>query len=161
MPGITLSADEIKTAPPEVRHWLEQEITRAFSVQPTQAPVTAPPLVGCNVKEARDILSLVQGMLPVVSVFFELGLEGGSVSVHGMRAFRIADILRHVRLHVPEQVVECLDVLGQALQRVRADPAAEATMLSILRLWQDIVVQRGLQREPVGTPQQPSEVAGA
>ena len=93
MAGITLSADEIKTAPPEVRHW------------------PAPPLVGCNVAETRDILSLVQGMLPVVSVF------------------------------------HCL--------------VAEATMLSILRLWQDIVVRRGLQREPVGTPQQPSEVAGA
>ena len=35
MAGITLSSDEIKAAPPEVRRWLEQEIIRAFGVQPT------------------------------------------------------------------------------------------------------------------------------
>ena len=49
------------------------------------------------------MLSLVQGMLPVVSVFFELGREAASVPVHGMRAFSIADILRHVRLQGPSR----------------------------------------------------------
>jgi hypothetical protein len=96
-------------------------------------------------------------MLPAVSVFFELGREAASVAVHGLRAFRIADILRHTRLQSPDQVVQCLDVLAQALQRVRGDPAAtffalddhghclvaEATMRSIHRLWQEIVAQRG------------------
>ena len=102
------------------------------------------------------MLSLVQGMLPVVSVFFELGREAASVAVHGMRAFSIADILRHVRLHGPEQVIQCLDILSQTLRRVRGDDAAEfyvlddqghclvaeTTMRSILRLWQEIVAQR-------------------
>ena len=66
------------------------------------------------------MLALVQGMLPAVSVFFELGREASSVAVHGMRAFRIADILRHVRLQSPDQVVECLDVLTEALERYAA-----------------------------------------
>ena len=37
MPGIALSIDEIKAAPPEVRRWLEQEMVRAFGIQPTPA----------------------------------------------------------------------------------------------------------------------------
>ena len=102
------------------------------------------------------MLALVQGMLPTVSVFFELGRKAASVAVHGLRAFRMADILRHARLQSPDQVVECLDVLTEALERIRGDPTAalyamddqghclvaEATMRSILRLWQEIVAQR-------------------
>ena len=131
-------------------------------------------MVGCNVEEARDMLELVQGMLPVVSVFFELGRESASVAVHGLRAFRIADILRHVRLQSPDQVVQCLNVLTQALRRVRSDASAvffalddqghclvaEATMRSILRLWQEIVAQRGLQQGESSVGQEPrAEVA--
>ena len=167
MAGITLSADEIKAAPPEVRRWLEQEMVRVFGVQPSLAPAqaAAPTLVGCNVEEARDMLALVQGMLPVVSVFFELGREAASVPVHGMRACAVADIQRHARLHAPAQVIECLDLLTDALRRVRGDAeaafyaldnlgrclVAEATMHSILRLWQEIVAQQALQSSSAGT----------
>jgi hypothetical protein len=98
MAGITLSVDEIKAAPPEVRRWLEHEIAHAFGSLPAPAPASTHALVGCNVEEVRDMLALVQGMLPAVSVFFELGREAASVAVHGLRAFRIADILRHTRL---------------------------------------------------------------
>ena len=111
------------------------------------------------------MLALVQGMLPVVSVFFELGREAASVAAHGLRAFRIADILRHTRLQSPDQVVQCLNVLTQALRRSRGDPGAEffalddqghclvaeATMRSIVRLWQEIVAQRA--------PEQPIEAS--
>jgi hypothetical protein len=156
MAGITLSADEIRTAPPEVRRWLEHEMIRAFGAQPTAAPSHAPGLVGCNVEETRDILALVKGLLPVVSVSFELGREPASVPVHGLRAFRITDLLRHAGLQSPDQVVECLDVLTQALRRVRGDGqaefvalddqghclVAESTMRSIHRLWQEVVAQR-------------------
>jgi hypothetical protein len=170
MAGITLSADEIKTAPPEVRRWLEQEVLRALGAQVARAQPTAPALVGCNVEEAHDILELVQAMLPVVGVFFELGREAASVAVHGMRAFSIGDIQRHVRLQSPEQVVECLDVLTEALRRARGDIAAtfyalddqghcmvaEATMRSVMRLWQEIVAQR----EPALASQQVSADPG-
>src|SRR6185437_8510472 len=124
MVGLTLSAEQVRAAPPEVRRWLEQEIMRTLGLQPghelaAHAATTA--LVGCNVEEAQEILSLVQGMLPVVSVFFELAREAGSVPVHGMRAFRLGDIMRNSRLHTPQQVIECLDVLSQALRRIRND----------------------------------------
>lgn len=175
MAGITLSADDIKTAPPEVRRWLEQEIVRAFGVQPAQAPVGAPPLVGCNIEEARDILSLVQGMLPAVSVFFELGREAASAPVHGMRAFRIADIQRHIRLQSPDQVLQCLNMLTQALRRARGDATAvfyavddqghclvaESTMRSILRLWQEIVAERALETQAADPPEQRADASAS
>ncbi len=175
MAGITRSAEEIKAAPPEVRRWLEHELVRALGAQPLPPASAAPALVGCNFEEVRDMLALVQGMLPVVNVFFELGRESASVAVHGMRAFRIADIQRHVRLQSPEQVGQCLNVLTQALRRVRNDAAvlffavddqghclvAEATMRSILRLWQEIVAQRALQAEAGDVPEKLPEPAAA
>ena len=171
MAGITLSMDDIKAAPPEVRRWLEHEVMRAFGVQPAAAPAGAPALIGCNVEEAREMLALVQSMLPVVSVFFELGREAASVAVHGLRAFRIADILRHARLQSPDQVLQCLNILTQALQRARGDAeaaffalddqghclVAEATMRSIHRLWQEIVAQRALQSEQGDARELPTE----
>ena len=183
MVGLTLSAEQVRAAPPEVRRWLEQEIMRTFGLQPGHelaAHAAATALVGCNVEEAQEILSLVQGMLPVVSVFFELAREAGSVPVHGMRAFLLGDILRNSRLHTPQQVIECLDVLSQALRRIRGDGeaafyalddqghclVAESTMRSILRLWHEIVAQRGLETgEQVApaadTPSPPAEQLGA
>jgi hypothetical protein len=172
MAGITLTADEIKAAPPEVRRWLELEIARTLGPQAGPAPAGVPALVGCNLEEARGILGMVQNMLPVVSVFFELGREPASVSVHAMRAFRIVDILRHARLTSPDQVVQCLDVLTQALRRVRGEATAafyalddqghcliaEATMRSVLRLWQEIVAQRGLQGAESTAVTEPPEV---
>jgi len=162
MVGLTLSAEQIRSAPQEVRRWLEQEIMRTLGLQPGHefaAQAATPPLVGCNVEEAREILSLVQNMLPVVSVFFELGREANSIPVRAMRAFRLGDIQRGSRLHTPQQVIECLDVLSQALRQVKGDAdaafygldnqghclVAESTMRSILRLWQEIVAQHALQ----------------
>ncbi|MEJ0016149.1 MAG: hypothetical protein WDN25_06215 [Acetobacteraceae bacterium] len=169
MPGITLSSDEIKAAPPEVRRWVEQAVARMFAGQPSPAAVAPPALVGCTIEEARGILSLVQAMLPVVSVFFELGREAASVSVHGMRAFLIAEMQRHARLQAPQQVVQCLDLLTQALRQVRGDAnaafcamdnqghclVAETTMRSILRLWQEIVAQRALEPMAADAPDVP------
>jgi hypothetical protein len=160
MAGITLSVDEIKAAPPEVRRWLEREVLHSLGVQPA-TPAAPTHVVGCNIEEARDVLALVHNMLPVVRVFWELARESASVAAHGMRAFRVADIQLHAGLEAPDQVVECLDVLTAALRRVRGDVAAvlyavddqghclvaESTMHSIHRLWQEIMT-RGEIRQP-------------
>jgi hypothetical protein len=162
MVGLTLSAEQIRSAPPEVRRWLELEIMRTLGLQSGhEVTAASPQLAGCNIEEAREILSLVQNMLPVVSVFFELGREANSVPARTMRAFRLGDILRSSRLHTPQQVIECLDVLTQALRQVKGDGeatfygldnqghclVAESTMRSILRLWQEIVAQHALQSD--------------
>ena len=164
MIGITLSAEQVRAAPPEVRRWIEHEISVAFGsavpAQP-QAEELTTRLIGCNPDEAAQMLELVQGILPVANVFFELGREAASTPVHGLRAFALADIARHARLSTPQQVVECLDVLTNVLRRVRGDTEAlfyllddrghcliaEPTMRSVLHVWQQIVSRHAL--EPV------------
>jgi hypothetical protein len=169
MVGVTLSAEQIRTAPPEVRQWLEQELFAAFGAQlPTAAP-DSPQLVAFSVDEAAAVLSLIQGMLPVVNVFFELGREGTNVDMEGLAAFRLVDILRHTRLQTLEQVVACLDAISAAARRVRADADAPfygldsrghcfisaQTQRSILHVWQEIVAARDLNapRASVGGPE--------
>jgi hypothetical protein len=62
MIGITLSAEQVRAAPPEVRRWIEHEISVAFGAavpgQP-QAEDLATRLMGCNADEAAQMLELV------------------------------------------------------------------------------------------------------
>ena len=83
MVGITLSPEQIRAAPPEVRRWLEHELAVPLGLNPPTLPITQPShphLAACTPEEAAQVLSLIQGMLPVVHVFFELGREGAAPS---------------------------------------------------------------------------------
>jgi len=158
MVGITLSPEQIRAAPPEVRRWLEQELAVSFGLHTPEPPVaqpSSPHLVACTVEEAAQVLSLIQGILPVASVFFELGREGGSAGVEGLQAFRLTDILQHTRLQTLDQVGDCLDAINNAFRRVRGDVnatlygldrrgycfVAQETQRSIQRIWQQIVAE--------------------
>lgn len=172
MIGITLTAEQVRAAPPEVRRWIEHEISVAFGGAGPAAPTVedlTTRLIGCNPDEAAAMLELVQGMLPVVNVLFELGREAISTPVHGLRAFRLADLMRQARLSTPQQVVECLDVLTEALRRTRKDATAlfyllddaghclvaEPTMRSVLHVWQGIVAQHALRVPEDGAREMP------
>jgi hypothetical protein len=177
MIGLTLSPEQVRAAPPEVRRWLEHEISMMFGLAAADHPAAkdvASRLVGCNPEEAAAMLELVQGILPVVNVFFELGREAVSAAVHGLRAFRLSDLMRQARLSTPQQVIECLDVLTTAVRRVRGDKealfylvddnghclVAEPTMRSVLQVWQQIVARHALDA-PAEAPQQPPVAAVA
>jgi hypothetical protein len=176
MISITLSPEQVRTAPPEVRRWLEHEIGSTFGLAAPDHPAAedlVSRLVGCNPDEAAAVLQLVQGMLPVVNVFFELGREAVSSAVHGLRAFRLSDLSRQARLSTPQQVIECLDVLTAALRRVRGDGealfyllddrgqclVAETTTRSVMHVWQTIVAQRALDMPPQAPPETPVATA--
>jgi len=162
MVGIMLSPEQIQQAPPEVRRWLEQQITGTLGLYRAEPAFQAPSrhLVGCNLEEARGILSLIQGFLPVVSVFFELGREPVAASAQGVRALWLDDMLRHTHLQTPEQIVACLEAINEALQRVRAEPGAALTALdgaghclvahataqSVQALWREAVTAQDLAR---------------
>jgi hypothetical protein len=162
MVGITLSPEQINQAPPEVRRWLEQQISGALGMfRPAPAlPVPERHLVGCDVENARAVLSLIQGILPAVSVFFELGREPVAVSPQGLRALRLDEMAHRARLQSVEQVVACLKAIDSAVQRVSGSPDAVLTVLdqsghcliadvtarSILALWQEIVAAHDLPR---------------
>ena len=162
MVGITLSPEQIRAAPAEVRRWLEHELAVSLGLNPPAMPITqpsSPHLAACTPEEAAQVLSLIQGMLPVVHVFFELGREGAAPG-EGIEAFQLADIMRHTRLEVLDQVLACLEILDQAVQRVRNDPGATfhavdqrgyclvaaQTQRSIRAIWQQLVAERELVR---------------
>jgi hypothetical protein len=156
MVGVTLSPEQMQNAPPEVRRWLEQELSAAFGLRQPTAGAEAPQLAACSVEESAAVLSLIQGMLPVVNVFFELGREGIGVEGEDLTAFRVADILRHTRLQTVEQVIACLDTITAAVRRVRRDSSAAfygldsrghclisaQTQRSILQVWQQVIAGR-------------------
>ena len=99
MLGISLTAEQIRTAPPEVRHWLEQQVAGLFAPVAEEAAQAAPRhLALLNPGDAQAVLEQIEDILPVVSVFFELGRENAGVPVQGVRVFRLAEMLRHTRL---------------------------------------------------------------
>ena len=155
MVGITLSPEDVRSAPPEVRKWLEHEIARSLGLTAMAAELQpeSEHLVAVTSDEAAAIFSSIRDMLPVVNVFFELGREGESIGRADIEAYRISEIVRHARLQSTEQLQACLDAINGALRLVRHDPKATlyafdqrgycliatASQKSILAVWQEVV----------------------
>lgn len=154
MIGITLSSEQIRRAPTEVRRWIEHEIATSLGMPApaTQREPQPQQLVACTRDELASVLSLIQGVFPVLNVFFELGRKGMSLGQPGLEAYRLSDIQHHTRLQSPEQAVACLNIINETLHRVRgsADASfcgidgeycliAEETQQNIRRLWLDLI----------------------
>jgi hypothetical protein len=154
MVGITFSAEQIHQAPPEVRRWIEKQVSETLGLS-RAAPVAEAPtrhLVGCDLEQARAVLSLINGVLPAVGVFFELAHEPIAVTPQGLHVLRLDEMQRHCRLQGPDQVVACLGAIDEALRRVSGAPdvaltaldgaghcmVADVTAQSILGLWLEI-----------------------
>ena len=76
MVGITLSAEQIQAAPPEVRRWIEEQIGDLLGLRRIPPPIEAGRhLVGCSAAEIRSVLDQLQTSLPLVSVLFELARD--------------------------------------------------------------------------------------
>lgn len=182
MVGITLSPEQIRTAPPEVRQWLEHEVAVSLGLVPSAEPdlPDAPHLAACNPQEAMAIYASIRGMLPVVSVFFELGRRGTNIAERGLEAFRLSDMLRNTRLADTRQLAACLDVVDRALRLARNDDhavlsildprgyciVAEATQQSVLAVWtQEMAAQQFPDgAAPAGgevSPAEPFSTSGA
>lgn len=158
MVGITLSSEQIRNAPREVRQWLEQQVLASFGWQ-SPAPAAETRLAACSAEDAFKALALIRDMIPVVNVFFELGHPGLAAGDQGLEAFRLADIQRHVRLANTQQVAACLQIINDALRRVRNETESAfyglddrghcfittQTRQSIARVWQQVVAERDLE----------------
>ena len=164
--GITLSQEQIRGAPPEVRRWLEKEIATSLGLPSGMEPIAhaePPHLIACRSDQVRNVFSLIQGMLPVADVFFELGRDAGRLLPNGLHSFGLLDMLSHSRLTTPEQLLRCLEVIDAAMREVGGDPratlyaldgranciVAEATHQNIRQLWQEVVsasAERGTVR---------------
>ena len=165
MIGITLSAEQIRTAPVEVRQWIERQVGSALGLQNAAAQVEPRQehLAACSAQEVAAILSQIQGVLPAVNVFFEFGRHGVPVPQTRLQAYRLIDIAHHTRLQNTGQVVACLDIINQALGRIRSSESATfcafdqeghcfvavETQQNIFQLWQSVVAGQQLA---VGDP---------
>ena len=156
MIGITLSSEQIRSAPAEVRRWLEHEVVTSLGLQeqPAAAERRVEPLANCSQDELASILSLIQGVFPAVNVFFELGRKGVSVAEDRLEAYRISDLQHHTRLQGPDQVSSCLRLINEALHHVRGSQTASfcstdgeycfvatETQQNIRRLWLEMLAQ--------------------
>jgi hypothetical protein len=159
MIGITLTTDQIRSAPKEVRQWIEREVVAALGLAaaapapPVSEPAQTAHLVACSMQEAAAVLSQIQGMWPAVNVFFEFARPTISFGEPPVMTFRLIDILHHTKLQSIEQIMECLEAINQALARVRHDASAKfcgfdseghcfvapQTQASIAQLWQSVI----------------------
>ncbi|RFB76460.1 hypothetical protein [Methylovirgula sp. 4M-Z18] len=161
MVGIKLNAEQIQTAPPEVRRWLDQQIGSSTMLPESTASDRSEKahLVACTPQDVVAIYEAVQHIPPVVNVYFELGREGEGVEFNGLGAFRLTDIVRHARLADLLQLDICLQILNRALREHRRDAnatlyfmsaaeycvVAAATRQSISGLWNEMVSLQQLQ----------------
>lgn len=144
MVSFTFSAEQVKTAPPEVRRWMENEIVKALSGVPHPAPVqsAAPQPVSSqpmadtheslenaiaagNAEELQETFTRISGNSIVARVFFELARETAFAPVPtSFHIVSMVDVMRHLQLADAEQLFTCLNMIDQAFQEVRRDPEA-------------------------------------
>ncbi len=159
MIGITLTTDQVRNAPPEVRRWIEHEVLTALGLAAGKVAAAAPPqaahLVACTPEQANAVLARIQDVLPAVNVFFEFGRPGVSLGQPPVMMFRLIDILHHTRLPDIAQVIACLEMINRAFTEARGDASARfcgfdneghcliapETQRSIAALWQNVVTQ--------------------
>ncbi len=162
MIGITLTSDHIRAAPPEVRRWIEREVMASLGQQtPPAVEAHSQHLAVCNAAQAEAVLAQIQGVLPVVNVFFELGRQGAIFGQPNIEAFRLLDIAHHTRLPGVDQVIACLDIINQAFSNACGDVTARfcaldreghcfiamETQQNILQLWQKTIARQQLSLE--------------
>lgn len=170
MVSVTLSPEEIRSAPPEVRQWLERKITVMLG-QTAHVLPHSPQLVHCTLQEVEAIYVSLRDMVPVVTVLFELGREAASVVQGDMEAFRLSDLLHHTRLPDLQQLVACLRLIDRAFHETHGETGAlfavdpegycimqAETRRNILLLWTHLFATHGIVTEEETVPANPGSV---
>jgi hypothetical protein len=156
MTSFAFTAEQVRSAPPEVRRWLENQIVAALAeMRPPHdaSQVHAAALASCSFAEAAQVLELIKEDFLLTQVFFELGrdMPGGRAAAP-LHALDVGDLLRHTRVPDGDHLADYLTAINRAFQQVRGDPEAtlfgfdeqghvfvhEATFMSVRRLWQQL-----------------------
>ena len=159
MTSFTLSVEQVRSAPPEVRRWIEREVAAALAAvnrsEHDPSRVHAAALAACMPQEALQLFEMIKGNFLLSQVFFELARD--MPNSHGaapLHALNFADILRHTRLGDGDRLVDCFTAINQAFQTIRNDPEAtlfgfdqqghvfihQLTHNSIRQLWEQLFV---------------------
>lgn len=129
MISFTFSAEQVKSAPPEVRLWMENEIAKALAFQTHAQHDASKMLVNelavCAIDELVQLFNLISGNFLVTQVFFELARETPPTrNIPSLHALDLSDMQRHAQLADGHRLIECLNVINEALQKLRNDPDA-------------------------------------
>lgn len=154
MTSFSFTVEQIKSAPPEVRHWIENEIASAFRSLMTAAPAPqhAPELAACTPQEALRVFELVRHDFAAAQVFLELGREPTIAGAAALHALAVGEIKRRLRIG-DERLTGCFTLINECFLRVRNDPDAtlfgfdeanhvyihETTHRSIRQLWEELL----------------------
>jgi hypothetical protein len=167
MISFAFTAEQIKSAPPEVRQWIEAEIHRALTTLTRPALGGEQPqphtLAECSPAEAAEILNAINGNFLATRVFFELARETPHLrEAPQLHLLDVGDILRHTQLTDPRLLGESFNAINRALQMIRNDAELslfgsdeaghtfvhETTHRSIRRLWQQLLGSQAMQSVP-------------
>jgi hypothetical protein len=156
--SFTFSAEQLRSAPPEVRQWVQEEIASALlsvAKQHPEAGEHSGSLAACTPEEAVHVFEMIRGDFAAAQVFLELALAS-PIPGNNLYALDIGHVLRRTRLS-EDRLIDCFRTIGGAFQQVRRDPGAAllgfdqknhvfidaATSHSIRQLWQQLVAMRG------------------
>jgi hypothetical protein len=157
MTSFTFSIEQMRSAPPEVRRWIEREIASALAAlnrsehDPSQVHAAA--LAACMPEEAAQLFEMIKDNFLLSQVFFELARDiANSRGAAPFHPLSVADILRHTRIGDGDRLVDCFTAINQAFQTIRNDPEVtlfgfdqqghvfihQTTHDSIRRLWEQL-----------------------
>lgn len=161
MTGIVLSPDQVRSAPPAVRRWIDAQLAGEFGAAHSGLPGREAEPAGellsrltlATLSEVLEIFRLLQRDPPAEVVFVQLGREPIE-PLHPSEIYAIdaADIARKAGITKHAQLIACLNHVNAALQSLRGDPEAalvlcdqagrcfirEATHRAIHVLWDDL-----------------------
>lgn len=161
MIGYGLSLDPLRSAPPEMRRWIEREVAASLAAlagPPHELPQPhAASLATCLPEEALHVFELIKGEFPLSQAFFELARETpANPAVAPWHAIDLADLLRHTRIPDGDRLADCLGAINRAFPAIRNDPGAslfgfdpqghifiqETTRRSIRQVWEQLFAAR-------------------
>jgi hypothetical protein len=145
--SFTFTAEQIRSAPSEVRLWFEHEIAANFRSLTTTAPAPAH-----SSELAVRVFELIRNDFATTQVFLELGREPPIPNAAPLHALGIGEIKRHLRLG-DDRLADCFSVIKRSFMQVRNDPDValfgfdqanhvyihEMTHHSIRSLWEELV----------------------
>ena len=158
MTSFTFSVDQLRSAPPEVRRWIENEIAAALTSlnRPEQghSEPHGAELSACTPEEAVRVFELIKDNFLLSQVFFELARELSNTGAPPpFHAINIGELLRHTRIADGDRLADCFAAINRVFQSVRNDGEAalfgfdqagrvyihQTTHHSIRLVWQRLV----------------------
>jgi len=128
MTRFTFSEEQIRSAPPAVRQWLESGVMASVAGSDEPGPYRRLPsnqsLAACPVAEAEHILGLVGHDTLAGRVFLAIGDERAEPMGASLYAVGIGAIVRRSRPSDGDELIDALYALSEAFQSVRDDAGA-------------------------------------